>query len=203
MARRRAGRQIARFPAPPHRIHRIVVMTHRDAARRLDADGDLVGAAQAYELALAEEPDAIDIRLDLAALYVVANDPGAAAGHHLPQPFVDAAYLRGRDVLKEGIRRSGGHPEFVAWLLHLNERVLGEPIPDGALEALARDPRAEFARLLIYVDSGCTLEQASARDTFRNASPRRTERERYILSYAPASRVLVFPDQSAARNGDG
>ncbi|MBB4634026.1 tetratricopeptide repeat protein [Longimicrobium terrae] len=163
-------------------------MTRRDAARALDASGDIVGAVRAYELALAEEPDATDLRLDLAALYVAANDPGAAAAHHLPKPFVDAAYGRCVAVLQEGLRRGGPHPELLAWRLHLKERVVGEPIPPGALEALARDERAEFARLLIYASSGRTLEQASAAATFRAASARRTERERCCMSYAPPAR---------------
>lgn len=163
-------------------------MTHLDAARELDAEGDIVGAAWAYELALAKEPDATDLRLDLAALYVLATDPGAAAAHHLPQPFVNVAYDRGVAVLEEGLRRGGPHPELLAWLLHLKERVVGEPIPPGSLEALARDERAEFARLLIYVESDRALEQASAEATFRAASARRTERERYCMSYAPPAR---------------
>jgi hypothetical protein len=168
----------------------IPLMRYRDASRALDADGHLVEAAWAYELAVAEEPDATDIRLDLAALYVVANDPGAAAAHHLPQPFVNVAYGRCAAVLEEGLRRDGAHPELLAWLLHLKERVVGEAIPPGTLENLARDERAEFARLLIYVSSSRTLEHASADQTFRRAAARRTERERYCLSYAPPDRAV-------------
>lgn len=161
------------------------MMKPRDAARALDADGQIVGAAWGYELALAEEPDDMELRLDLAALYVAATDPGVIAGHHLPQPFVNVAYDRCAAVLEEGIRRGGPHPELIAWLLHLRERVVGEEIPPGTLEALARDGRAEFARLLIYVTSHRALERASAEATFRAASARRTERQRLCMGYAP------------------
>lgn len=163
-------------------------MRYDEVAAELDAAGDTVGAAWAYELAVAQDPREMELRLDLVALYVAASDTGFAAARHLDPRFVDVAYYRAKELLDDGLRLYPDHPELRAWRLHLDERVLGEPIDEEQLRALAGDPRARFARLLLYVSSGGREYLADAEATFRDAAARVTERQRYCMSYAPRLR---------------
>jgi hypothetical protein len=163
-------------------------MRYRETAMSLDAESQVVAAAWGYELALSQEPRDVDLRLDLAALYAVVNDSGFSAAHHLESRFVDVAYFRARELLEQGLALHPGHPELQAWMDHLDERVLGRPIEPGRLEALGSDPRGEFARLLLYVESGGDAHRGSAEATFREAAPGQTARQRYYLSFAPFSR---------------
>ncbi|HEU4884105.1 MAG TPA: hypothetical protein VFT45_17720 [Longimicrobium sp.] len=162
-------------------------MRYRATALSLDSESQVVAAAWGYELALSQEPRDVGLRLDLAALYAVVNDTGFSAAHHLDARFVDAAYPRARELLEQGLALYPGHPEFHALMYHLDERVLGRPIQPERLETLASDPRAEFARLLLYVESGREAHRSSAEATFRDAAPGRTARQRYYMSFAPAS----------------
>jgi len=160
-------------------------MKYSEIARSMDSDLLVVEAAWAYELALLQEPENLQLRLDLVALYVVANDFGFAAANRLDQRFIDVAHPRAVDLLEEGFGIHGEHPELHAWLHHLNERVLGEPIPDDTLRSLADDPRGEFARLLLYVASNHQEHRLSVEAVFQRAAAEETTRQRHYFSYVP------------------
>jgi hypothetical protein len=165
-------------------------MRYLEIASSLDSDGDVVGAAWAYELALAQMPADIAVRLDLVAVYVAASDTGFAAAHHLDRRFVDLAYYRAKEVLEHGLTIHRDDPELRAWLHHLDERVLGDPVDDELLQSLAGDPRAEFARLLLYVQSDRREYRLVVEAMFLRAAAGRTTRERYYMGYAPMRNPL-------------
>lgn len=162
-------------------------MRYRATALSLDSESQVVAAAWGYELALLQEPRDVDLRLDLTALYAVVNDSGFSTAHHLDLRFIDVAYFRAKELLEQGLALHRDHPEFHAWMYHLDERVLGRPIQQELLRALASDPRGEFARLLLYIESDREEHQSSAEATFRKAAAEQTGRQRYYMSFAPSS----------------
>jgi hypothetical protein len=163
-------------------------MNYVDVAKGLDQTGDVVAAAWAYEIALSSKPRDLEIRLNLVAIYVWACDTGFAAAHRLDQRFVDVAYDRASDLLADGLRLHPGDAELEGWRLHLQERVIGEPIDPAVLERLASEPAAEFSKLLAYIESGGHAHREEAAALFDRVAMGRTTRERYLLSYAPAPR---------------
>lgn len=162
-------------------------MRYSQVAYAYDAEGKPVLAAWAYELALAGEPASLELRLNLIALYALSSDPGFAASHHLDVHFVDLAFFRAKELLAAGLYLHPGHPELIAWNEHIEERVLGRPVDETLLEEIAVDPRAEFARLLININSGGQQFRDSAQRLFERAKLGHTERDRHYLSYAPDS----------------
>jgi hypothetical protein len=160
-------------------------MNLRDVALSLDAEGNKpVEAVWAYELATRTGDAELELFLNLAAIYFSANDVGFAAAHGLDTRFVDVAYYRAVEVLKDAESRFGAHPETSTWLLYLEERVIGQEPDPGTYETLSSQPGAMLAHLLIErepVDHGTRGERMGAP---WNSDARSTERGRYMTSLA-------------------
>ena len=101
-------------------------------ARELDARGEIVAAAAAYEAALAEGVDELPVYLDLAILYWLATDFGHAAAHQLDDAFVERAGRRFGELLDLAAERFDDDGEIEFWRYYVAFVSYGEP-PDPEL----------------------------------------------------------------------
>jgi len=158
-------------------------MTYQDVAASLDADGVLVDAAWAYELAVQRPEASQEEFLNLAAVYFTLTDPGYFLAHGIDRRVIDIAYGRAQEILFLADKRFGTSSETSAWQFLLRERVLGEHIPNEIMERLAQ-AGSPTARLALYVSSERTSFVYEARAVIDAARSQSTARKRYLFSFA-------------------
>jgi hypothetical protein len=154
-------------------------------AEALEADRaeDIERAAELYEEAHTAGDASLDLLINLAVLYWQATDPGLAAAKHLSRDFLDRAYRRTRELLREagGCYPTSQAPRF--WQRYIAWADLGEEL---TIEDCYDFLRAEPAYLEPAVHIFGTTEGAraanEAAELLKQAKAAGTVRGGYVAS---------------------
>lgn len=170
-------------------------MTTLEKARSLDESGNLVEAATKYERAIDQGGVGIDVYLDLAVLYFVLLDPGEAAARHLTEEFLDRAWHRANELLREAESRFGPNSEVEFWKRYFGHVVLGTDAFVDECRDLAEVEESLVPYFYLYAEAGGHAFQAEADRLLLQVTAGMTARARYIKS------ILESPAIALSRAG--
>jgi hypothetical protein len=151
-------------------------------ARDADRAGNYQEAADAYEAAIAAGNRAPDVLLDLAGLYWTLTDPGVAAGHHVPAPFMERAGKRLRPILDEAIQRYPDNPEVVFWKKYIGWADFGGGLRRDECLAMVHGPQAIDTPIIFLVADGIEGLEERAQRLLDLARREGTARDSYVVS---------------------
>jgi hypothetical protein len=157
-------------------------MTSLDEARDLDAADERVAAAKKYEEALRTGDDGLAALLDLAVLYFTLLDPGEAAAHHVGREFLDQAWERANELLREAEERFGRNSEIDFWRRYFAFIVLGEEPFVADCRRIANSDESLVPFFYLWSESGGDEYRKEAEALYKRVSAGRTARERYVRS---------------------
>lgn len=89
-------------------------MTAAEMAAHLDKDQRLVDAAWAYELALLESREFLEIHLNLIAVYFALNEAPMISIHPLGQAISGVAFSRALEIIERARAHFGDQSELQA-----------------------------------------------------------------------------------------
>ncbi len=165
-------------------------MSALEQAREFDSVDDSIAAARAYEDALQSGEKSLDVLLDLAVLYFTLLDPGEAAARSLGQDFLDQAWERANELLREAGTRFGTNSEIDFWSRYFEFIVLGaEPFVDDCRRLANAD---ESLVPFFYLWSEAADEyRENAQALYKQVSSGSTARERYVRSIVESAADLA------------
>lgn len=101
-------------------------MITKEIASKFDAQDRPIDAVKAYEKAITEQDADLETFLNLAVLYFMCTDYGYIAHHKLSNEFVEKAWKRANEVLKEAESKFGKQAEIDFWRYYFRFVVLGD-----------------------------------------------------------------------------
>lgn len=157
-------------------------MNFKELALAFDAQSRPVEAAWAYEIATSAPDSDLDLFLNLAVLYFECADFGYASHHHLSESFVQAAWKRAFEILKQAEARFTGHSEIEFWRLYFPAIYLDEEFSDQVCKNLAQRNDSLIPYMYLFISSGKTAYVDEAQRLLELVADGATERKRYIKS---------------------